>query len=142
MLAAIEVSLTVHTFTTSLIGSSMLFPILVSLLFCSGGATTATHPDEAEQVSKQAKGFSGLCPDEWINATPSGLGCIYFNSTAGATWEEASSWCQHPDNNASLLEIWSELQFDFVRSELMFLQDNGVDGDWWVGGTDLGREGH
>ena len=90
MPAAIEVSLTVPTFTTSVIGSSMLFPILVSLLFCSGGATTATHPDEAEQVSKQAKGFSGLCPDEWINATPSGLGCIYFNSTAGATWEEAS----------------------------------------------------
>ena len=101
MLAAIEVSLTVHTFTTSLIGSSMLFPILVSLLFCSGGATTATHPDEAEQVSKKAKGFSGLCPDDWIDATPSGLGCIYFNSTAGATWEEASSWCQHPDNNVA-----------------------------------------
>ena len=99
MLAAIEVSLTVHTFTTSLIGSSMLFPILVSLLFCSVGATTATHPDEAEQVSKKAKGFSGLCPDDWIDATPSGLGCIYFNSTGGVTWEEASSWCQHPDNN-------------------------------------------
>ena len=24
----------------------------------------------------------------------------------------------------------------------MFLQDNGVDEDWWTGGTDQGSEGH
>ena len=40
------------------------------------------------------------------------------------------------------MEIWSELQLDFVRSELMFLAENGVDTDWWTGATDLGREGH
>ena len=40
------------------------------------------------------------------------------------------------------MEIWSELQFDFVRSELMFLAENGIDTDWWTGATDLGREGH
>ena len=39
------------------------------------------------------------------------------------------------------MEIWSELQFDFIRSELIFLQDNGVDQDWWIGATDQGREG-
>ena len=66
-------------------------------------------------------------------------GCLFFNST---TWLEAAELCQHPDNNASLVEIWSELQLDFIRSELMFLQDNGVGYDWWTGGTDLGREGH
>ena len=78
-----------------------------------------------------------------IDATLSGLGCLFFNSTTTATWLEAAELCQHPDNNASLVEIWSELQLDFIRSELMFLQGNGVDNnDWWTGATDMGREGH
>ena len=111
----------------------MLLPLLTALIFCSWG--------EAVQVSKQMEEVSSLCPDHWIDATLSGLGCLYFNSSTTATWEEASNLCQHPDNNASLLEIWSELQLDFVRSELMFLQDNGVSSDWWTGATDLGREG-
>ena len=55
--------------------------------------------------------------------------------------EEASAYCQHPDNNALLVEIWSELQLDFIIDEMVFLQDNGVSNDWWTGATDLGREG-
>merc|ERR1711971_601806 len=94
----------------------------------------------AKVTSQHVEGASGLCPDHWIDATLSGLGCLFFNSTA-ASMEAASVFCQHPDNNASLVEIWSELQFDFIRSELMFLQDNGVDNDWWIGATDQGREG-
>ena len=96
----------------------------------------------AGEVSKQNEDGSSLCPDHWIDATLSGLGCLFFNSTTTATWLEAAELCQHPDNNASLVEIWSELQLDFIRSELMFLQDNGVDSVWWTGATDLGREGH
>ena len=82
-----------------------------------------------------------LCPDHWIDATLSGLGCLYFNSSATVSWLDASAWCQAPENNATLVEIWTELQLDFIRSELLFLQDNGVDYDWWTGATDLGREG-
>merc|ERR1712210_69076 len=118
-------------------GVSMLLPLLLISLFCSSwGEASLQH------VGEQTEEVSGLCPDHWIDATLSGLGCLYFNSSTTVSWEEAANWCQHPDNNASLLEIWSELQLDFTRSELMFLQDNGVDKEWWTGATDLGREGH
>ena len=86
--------------------------------------------------------MSGVCPDHWIDATLTGLGCIYFNSSSEVTWEEAGNLCQASD--ASLVEIGSELQLDFVRSELVFLQDSGLvdlTGDWWTGGTDQGRDG-
>ena len=86
--------------------------------------------------------MSGVCPDHWIDATLTGLGCLYFNSSSEATWEEAGNLCQA--NDASLVEIKSDLQMDFVRSELVFLQDSGLvdlTGDWWTGGTDQGRDG-
>ena len=70
-----------------------------------------------------------------------GMGCLYFNSTTKVMWEEATSYCQSDEMNASLVEIWTELQLDFVISELMFLAQNGIDDDWWIGATDLGREG-
>merc|ERR1711953_126638 len=119
---------------------SMLLALLLSLFSSSWGEVS--HQHEGEVVSKQTEEVSGLCPDHWIDATLSGLGCLYFNSTAAVSWEDASRLCQDPDNNASLVEIWSELQLDFIRSELMFLQDNGVNNDWWTGGSDQGREGH
>merc|ERR1711953_1424202 len=112
---------------------TMLLPLLTILLFCSLGL--------AEQPVSKEKEVSGLCPDHWIDGTLSGLGCLYFNSSTTANWEEAANWCQHPDNDASLVEISSELQFDFVRGELIFLQENGITNHWWTGGTDLGREG-
>ena len=113
--------------------SIMLLPLLTILLFCSLGL--------AEQPVSKEKEVSGLCPDHWIDGTLSGLGCLYFNSSTTANWEEAANWCQHPDNDASLVEISSELQLDFVRGELIFLQENGITNHWWTGGTDLGREG-
>ena len=119
----------------------MLLPLLLISLFSSSWGE-ASHQRVGEEVSKQTGEVSDNCPDHWIDASLSGLGCLYFNSTAAVSWEDALSWCQHPDNNALLLEIWSELQLEFIRSELMLLQDNGVDNDWWTGGTDLGREGH
>ena len=114
----------------------MLFSLLATplLLLCSWG--------EARQVSKQTEEDLDRCPDHWIDATATGLGCLYFNSSEKVTWEEAADFCQAPENDASLIEIWSEVQLDFVKSKLMFLQDNGVDEDWWTGGTDLGSEGH
>ena len=99
----------------------MLLPLLAILLLCSGG--------EARQLPKLTEEDSGLCPDHWIDATGTGLGCLYFNSSSEVTWEEAAKLCQAPENNASLIEIWSEVQHEFVRSKLMFLQDNGVDED-------------
>ena len=118
----------------------MLLPLLLSL-FCSfWGEVSLQYA--GEEVSKQTGEVSGLCPEHWIDATLSELSCLFFNSTVNVTWEEAANWCQHPDNNASLLEIGSEMQLDFVRRELILLQDNRVDNDWWIGGTDQGREGY
>ena len=40
------------------------------------------------------------------------------------------------------MQIDSEVQLDFVRSELLLLQDNEVLTSWWTGATDIGREGN
>ena len=72
--------------------------------------------------------------------TLTGLGCLLFNSTKAYNWEEANNYCQR-DENASLVEIWTTLQLDFIRSELSFLTDHESAHDWWTSGTDLAREG-
>ena len=84
---------------------------------------------------------SNPCPSGWLDATLSGMGCLFFNSTTKVQWEEAAIWCQSDGRNASLVEIWTELQLDIVRSELLVLAQNGIDDDWWIGATDQGREG-
>ena len=118
--------------------SNMFVPLAV-LLF-------STWEVKAVQVTNQTgdEVSSSLCPQHWIDASLTGLGCLYFNSSSEVTWEEAGNICQAPENDALLLEIGSELQLDFVRSELVFLQDSGLvdlTGDWWTGGTDQGRDG-
>jgi len=109
--------------------NSMLLQLLTILLFCScvqGSAGLQTSSRES-------------CPDGWIDATDPGLGCLYF-SNSRATWEGAANSCQ--DSGALLLELWTELEVDFVRSWLKAFSASGVNDDWWVGGTDQGREGH
>ena len=82
------------------------------------------------------------CPEHWLDASLTGMGCLLFNSSAELTWEESSFACHQ--SNSSLLEIWTEVQLDYVREEVSFLADasSWLDQDWWTSGTDLGREGH
>lgn len=82
----------------------------------------------------------GPCPEHWVDGTLTGLGCLLFNSTNAYTWEEANGYCQE-EENATLLEIWTSLQSDFICSELMLLEDHESARNWWTCGTDLGREG-
>merc|ERR1712130_467193 len=82
----------------------------------------------------------GACPEHWVDATLTGLGCLLFSSTTSYTWEEANSYCQ-TEENANLLEIWTSLQSDFIISELILLEDHEDQRAWWTGGTDIGREG-
>ena len=85
---------------------------------------------------------SNPCPNQlWVDASMTGLGCLLFNSSTSYTWEKANDYCQVQEN-ATLLEIWTELQLDFVRNELIFLTDHEESRDWWTSGTDQGREGH
>ena len=80
----------------------------------------------------------GACPEHWVDGTLAGLGCLlFFNGTKSYTWEEANSYCQ-TEENATLLEIWTTLQSDFISSELEDHEDKRT---WWTSGTDIGREG-
>ena len=56
------------------------------------------------------------------------------------TWREANTYCQK-EENGTLLQIWNELQFDFIRMELSFLYDHVKVPYWWTSGTDAGKEG-
>merc|ERR1711962_1923066 len=56
----------------------------------------------------------GPCPENWIDASFAGMGCLFFNTTEVTTWEEASVSC-YLSNNSTLVEIWTELQLDFLR---------------------------
>ena len=78
------------------------------------------------------------CPAHWIDASLNGMGCLLFSNTERLTWESASVACQKA--GSTLVEILNERQLDFVRSELFFLADVGVSGDWWTSGTDFRRE--
>ena len=83
---------------------------------------------------------SSACPDHWVDATLTGMGCLLFNSTTSYTWEEANNYCQR-DENASLVEIWTSLQLDIIRTELILLTDHESARSWWTSATDLAREG-
>ena len=43
------------------------------------------------------------------------MGCL-FTTTKVTTWEEASVSC-YLSNNSTLVEIWTELQLDFLRRQ-------------------------
>ena len=82
---------------------------------------------------------AGPCPADWVDATLTGMGCLFFNSSQRMTWHDASVSCYHADS--FLVEIETELQFDFLRSELSFLANSGIPGSWWTSASDMGREG-
>ena len=81
--------------------------------------------------------LDSTCPIPWVDGTLLDLGCLLFNSTKEYTWEEASVNCQQ-EANATLVEIWTEAQLDFIRMELRMLAGGR---GWWISGTDFGREG-
>merc|ERR1711974_126215 len=82
---------------------------------------------------------AGSCPENWVDATLTGMGCLFFDSSDPVTWQEASVSCYR--SNSSLVEIETELQLDFLRSEVQLLANSGISADWWTSATDLGREG-
>ena len=84
--------------------------------------------------------LDSACPVPWIDGTLLDLGCLLFNSTTYYPWEEASVYCQQ-EENATLVEIWTEAQLDFIRMELRMLAANEGGNSWWTSGTDVGREG-
>ena len=81
-----------------------------------------------------------MCPDRWIEDSLYGMGCLLMNSSRGYSWEDASAHCQQ--ENSSLVELWFPEQSDFLLRMLTLLAgQEGRSHNWWVAGTDLGREG-
>ena len=91
-------------------------------------------------TSELQGGSESACPRPWVDGTLLGLGCLLFNSTETYTWEGASVYCQG-EENATLVEIWTETQLDFIRMELQMISEVETSKDWWTAGTDVGREG-
>merc|ERR1712227_547208 len=78
------------------------------------------------------------CPADWFDA--GSLGCYKFlDGEVNLTWVEAQLACEQ--EGGFLAEPTSQLQLDFL-SELALLQGGftGVD-HWYIGLTDLGKEG-
>ena len=93
-----------------------------------------------QKINAEPTDTKTTCPELWVEATKVGMGCLLFNTTTGYSWEDAYSYCQQ--ENSTLLEIQFQEQFYFLTVYLDSLGDNeGVGYNWWVGGTDLGKEG-
>merc|ERR1712209_317741 len=84
---------------------------------------------------------SGACPDKWLDASFVEMGCLFFNNTAAVDWEEANVICEKY-SDATLVDIQSEMQMDFLQMELDVIANaEGTSHSWWTSGTDVGREG-
>merc|ERR1719402_427219 len=59
------------------------------------------------------------CPEHWIHASLVDMGCLLFNSTYYYAWEGANVYCQSVEN-ASLVEITTSEQMEFLQMELTF----------------------
>ena len=82
------------------------------------------------------------CDVGWLDASSVAMGCLLFNSSAPLTWLEANARCQDY-GHARLVEVYDDLQLDFLAMELSLLDDQGQDGHhWWTAGNDIGCEGN
>merc|ERR1712215_164923 len=112
--------------------SLMMQPMLALLVFF----VLLFGPNKADPQIEE-----NPCPVGWVQATWVDMGCLYFNNTHNFTWIEANAYCQG-DLNATLVEITTEEQYDFIKMELQVLEvETNSKLYWWTGGTDLGREG-
>ena len=115
-----------------------MFALVTTLSVLVLSSTPAGAVSESELAERKT---SDACPENWLDASFMEMGCLFFNSTAGMTWEEAYISCKK-NSNANLVEIQSEVQMGFLQMELD-VTDNamGAKHYWWTAGTDVGREG-
>ena len=62
------------------------------------------------------------CPTGWRDAASVGLGCLLFNADTGMDWNAASEFCKGSQEGASLIEILTSEQMDFMMMELGTLE--------------------
>jgi hypothetical protein len=76
-----------------------------------------------------------------LDASFVGLGCLFFRSTATASWDEANTFCQGLALPAQLVAVSSPAQLAFLQSQLESLEDHEGGNSWWTVGTDVGQDG-
>ena len=112
---------------------------LTILVLWSAPADAVSESKLAER--KTLGETSATCPDKWLDASFVEMGCLFFNNTAAADWEEANVICKEY-SNATLVDIKTEMQMGFLQMELDVIANaEGASHNWWTAGTDLGREG-
>merc|ERR1712215_257475 len=79
------------------------------------------------------------CPFNWVDGSTVDMGCIYLNNRFAFNWEEAYGYCNNEDS--SLIEIRTEEQMIFLTDRLYELEQYYDKTSWWIGASDLGREG-
>jgi len=80
------------------------------------------------------------CGSGWIYADT--FGCIYINpdlNKVNLSWIEAQEECEEIDGY--LVEVLSEKEQEFLKTELNYLQTFLGSHNYWIGATDLGKEG-
>ena len=83
---------------------------------------------------------SARCPTGWIDAHfADDMGCLLFNTTKSYSWIDANNFCN--SLNASLVEIKTMEQLEFLIMELEVFADNGPNHNWWTSATDFGITG-
>jgi len=80
------------------------------------------------------------CGSGWIYADT--FGCIYINpdmNKVNLSWIEAQEECEKIDGY--LVEVLSEKEQEFLKTEINYLQTFLGSHNYWIGATDLGKEG-
>ena len=85
-----------------------------------------------------------ICNKDWEDADNVNLGYLWIEKSQKMNYAEAKTFCEKM--NASLIEIESEEQMNFITDKLKTVGksiNQGQNGDmfWWGGATDEEREG-
>ena len=67
-------------------------------------------------------------------------GCFLFNASQKYNLDDAQAYCQGVEN-ATLIEIFTEEQLDFFKMARFAIEGQDMRKNWWLGGTDRGRDG-
>ena len=103
--------------------AKMIAILAASLLAFTSASPSVVPPGETDPLSGQAQHgetqsqTKSNCPDKWLDASFVEMGCLFFNSTEGMTWEDANLACQRSSNSTSVV-IASEIQMGFLQMEL------------------------
>merc|ERR1712039_536203 len=109
-------------------GSTQKMEIKTKLLLILG----ATTPCLLQPL--QEKHGAG-CPEGWVDGYPVNIGCLLFDMSQRTHWGTANNHCQF-QAGGTLAEVATEIQFDFMRTQLGLLNVEGSN-NWWLSGTDV-----